>query len=291
MNFAIVIAIISPFIYGFINTFDKYVVSHKVKNTFAYSAVSGVISMLLGLVIALFLTWNNISIYSLIFPALAGICSGVAYYIYFFIMKNSDASYVVGFLYLFPIVVAILSFIFLGEKLPILAYLAVIIILGGIIALSVRAKKIKMGLILLPFIVYILIIGGYEFFIKVATNNVSFLQGLAITIIVSSFTILSGLFSKKIRKDFTKELKNIKYALVSESVTIMALLTLYFSISKLSVTIVSSLGAIQPLAVLIFERIAHSRFGNITKDIKLLPKLGAIILIIIGVILLTIFTT
>jgi hypothetical protein len=114
------------------------------------------------------------------------------------------------------------------------------------------------------------------------------LQGLVITTVTASFTTLCGLFSKKVRKGFVNELKNVKWAFISEFITIIALLTLYFSVSKLPVTLVSSIGATQPLVVLIFEKIAHSRFGKMTKDVKLLPKLGAIILIVLGVILLTV---
>jgi hypothetical protein len=42
----------------------------------------------------------------------------------------------------------------------------------------------------------------------------------------------------------------------------------------------------QPLAVIVFERIAHAKYGNITQDVELLPKLGSILLIVIGIVVL-----
>jgi hypothetical protein len=54
----------------------------------------------------------------------------------------------------------------------------------------------------------------------------------------------------------------------------------------LPATIVSSIAAIQPLAVLIFEKIAQKLFGHMVKDSHILPKLIPISLIVIGVILL-----
>jgi uncharacterized membrane protein len=206
-------------------------------------------------------------------------------------MKNSDASYVIGFLYLFPIVVAVLSFIFLSERLPVLTYIAVALILTGVILLSVRAKKIKAILFFLPLLIYILLLGGYEFFIKVSTNNLNFMQGVAITTFVSGSFILFGLFSRKIRKEFIIEIKNIKFAFINEFIALLGVFTLFFAMSLLPATIVSSIGSIQPLAVIILERLAHKRFGKITIDTRLLPKLIAILLIVIGVIVLSILSS
>ena len=39
----------------------------------------------------------------------------------------------------------------------------------------------------------------------------------------------------------------------------------------LKATIVSSISIVQPLGVLIFEKIGHRYFGNMVKDVKLLP--------------------
>jgi cytochrome c biogenesis protein CcdA len=55
--------------------------------------------------------------------------------------------------------------------------------------------------------------------------------------------------------------------------------------ANLPATIVSSIGAIQPLTVLFFERLFNKRFGGISRDTVLIKKLVPIILIVIGVIL------
>lgn len=291
MNWAIIIAIISPIIFGFMNTFDKFVVAHKVKNTLGYSAVTGIVNVIFGLVLIFFLNWDNTNLSLLIFPILAGFFYGICYYLYFFIMKNHDASYFIGFIYLFPIVVAILSFIFLNERLSVLGYIATILVLTGVILLSVRAKKIKIAMLFLPLFLYILFLGGSEFFIKVSTNNFTFMQGLAIAVLVTGITILCGLFNRQIRKGFVSELKNIKWAFLVESFTLIGTLTLFLAMSFLSATIVTSISSIQPLAVIFFERIAHRHFGKMTKDLELGPKLIAILFIVAGVIIFSIISS
>lgn len=290
MNWGILVAILSPFLFGLMNTFDKYVVSHRIKDSIGYAAVAGLVNVILGLVLIFILDWSNVTAYSLLFPILAGIFSGACYYFYFYIMRSSDASYLIGFAYLFPIVVAVLSFLFLHERLPTVSYLAALVILTGVILLSVRAKKIKLTILIVPLVVYILLLGGYEFFVKVSTLDLSFMQGVALTTLSAGILILLGLFTKRVRVGFFKELKHIRLAFISEFFTLIAVLSLYFAMSILPATVVTSIAATQPLAVLIFERIAHRRFGRMTQDQALLPKLGAVLLIVIGVVVLSVFS-
>jgi len=289
MDWALIAAFLTPLVFAFANVYDKYVVSKKVKDPFSYAAVQGIVVLIFGLIIAVFVSWKDLTFYDVLFPVLAGILYGSIYYIYFFVMKNSDASYVSSFLFLFPIVVAVLSFVFLGERLSLVSYAAIAIILLGVVLFSARVGKIKLKNILVPLIIYVFFIGGYEFFAKVTTNNITFMQGLDITTLAIGVTVLSGLFTKKVRGSFTKEFPNIKWASVSEAINLLGILTIYFAVSRLSVTFVSAVGAVQPLIVLGLEKAAHSAFGNMIEDVKILPKLGAIILIVLGVVLLTVF--
>jgi drug/metabolite transporter (DMT)-like permease len=58
----------------------------------------------------------------------------------------------------------------------------------------------------------------------------------------------------------------------------------------LPATVAASLGATQPLFVVLFEKVAHKTFGKIIKDDSFKSKLGAVALVVIGVILLTFST-
>ncbi len=290
MNWAIVVAIISPLIYAASNILDKYVLSHRVKSPLGYAGIAGIVNICIALFLILLLDWN-ISHSVLIYPIITGILAGACLYFYFYLLKHTDASYIIGFIYLYPIIVALLSYLFLQEQLSFLSYAAIGIILLGIILLSIRAKQNKVGILIIPLAVYILLLGGYEFFVKVTTNNLSFIQGLAIDLLFCGITLVFGLLHPKVRYYFLKELKNFRWAIVGEGFTLLAAFSFFYATSKLPITIVATLGATQPLVVVLFERIAHARFGNITQDIRLVPKLGAIILIVVGVILLSILNS
>ena len=95
-----------------------------------------------------------------------------------------------------------------------------------------------------------------------------------------------GLFNKNIRLGFPRELKNIKWALLTESLTFLGILTTYFAMAGLPATIVSSLAAIQPFAVLVLEYLAIKIGININLENNFSKKIIPILLIVIGAILL-----
>jgi uncharacterized membrane protein len=280
----LIIAIVSPFIYALINVLDKFVVSHHVRNPLSFAIVAGIVNMFFGLVLALFLNWNGISISSLLFPALVGIGFGIQFFLYYHMLSKEDVSNVIGLIYFYPIIVAILSFSFLNEKLSLVSYIGMALIILGAIMLSVRMNKLKTKIALWMISLLIFTVALNEFFIKIATNHLPALNGLAISLIFLGLAIMLGFFHGKTRRGFARELRNIKWALLIESLTFLATFTVYIAIAGLPVTLVASVAATQPLAVVFLERI-FSKYGKkISKDERLLPKLISIGLIVMGII-------
>jgi len=167
----LIFAIISPFIWGFMNVLDKFVISHKVKNSLSFTVVAGIANIAIGILLALFLDWRGISFVDLLSPAIAGSIFGLHFFIYYYALGKEDASNLIGFMYVYPIIVAILSFLFLNEKLSVISYIGICLILLGAVFLSVKAKKIRLKVSLWMIVSLIIIVALYEFFIKVATNS------------------------------------------------------------------------------------------------------------------------
>jgi len=282
----LILAIVSPIIWGFMNVLDKYVVSKKVKRALSFTIVTGVVNLIFGLILILFLKWN-FQLKDYIYPAIAGMLLGSQFFSYYIILKKEDASNLIGIIYLYPVFVALLSYLFLNEKLSLPSYLGMFIILIGVALLSVRMRKIKLVVSFWLIFVMILVCALYEFFIKVATNNLPAINGMAIN---STFTglvvIIPLMLHKKTRQGLAYELRNFKWALLSESLTFLGVITTYLAMAGLPATIVSSVAALQPLSVIIFERAADKYLGKMIRDHLLLPKLIPILLIILGVFLL-----
>ncbi len=271
---------------GFVNIFDKYVVVKRVKNPISFTIIGSIISFIISLILIFILDWTGISYKELIVPVFTGILYGFQVLLYYHFLKKEDTSTLVGFVYTYPLIVAVLSFFFLNEILSITSYIGMILIFSGVLMLSVRLKRIKLKVAVWTIISIILITAIYEFFIKITTLNMPEINGFSIQLFISGLVIFTTFFNKKIRKDFFKELKNFKFAIMIEILTIFATLTIYLAMSGLSATIVTSISALQPLAVLFYERIADKLFGKMQRDHLLLPKLSAISLIVLGVVLL-----
>ena len=286
MTSALFFAIISPFLWGFVNIFDKYIIVKKVRNPISFTTIASIISFIISLILIFLLDWSEISYKAMLVPIFTGILYGFQVLLYYYFLKKEDVSTLVGFVYTYPLFVAILSFFFLNEILSITSYIGMILILTGVLMLSVRLKRIKLKVAVWVIISIILITSIYEFCIKITTLNMPEINGLSIQLLTSNFVVFTTLFNKKIRKDFYKELKNFRFAVLIEILTIFATLTIYLAMSGLSATIVTSISAIQPLAVLFYERIADKIFGKMQRDHLLLPKLSAISLMVLGIILL-----
>ena len=280
------IAIFSSFIWSLMNVLDKYIISHKVKNIFSFAIIAGALNLFIGLILALFLNWNNINLIDLLFPVLVGIIAGSQFFVYYLILQKEDISKVIGLIYFYPVIVAFLSFLFLNERLSLISYVGVSLILLGALLLSINKRKLILNISLWMILLLIFMIGLQEFFIKIATDNLSILNGVSITSIFIGLVIMFGLFNKKTRLDLKFELKNIKWACFSEILTFLGIFTVYISMLYLPATIVSSIGAVQPLFVLFLESFLNKRGLLLTLEKFSLKKVMSILLIVLGVFLL-----
>ena len=286
MNWFIVVAIISPFVWGLMNILDKYVVSHKVKNPLSFAVVAGMVNLAFGIIVSFFADWSTIGIKDIFYPALAGALFGGQFFLYYWMISKEDVSNIIGFVYFYPVVVAFLSFLILHETLSLLSYVGVCVIILGILLLSIRMRKLDFKVAIWMVIVMILVAASYEFLIKMSTTVISEVQGLAISLLSVGSVIMLGWLHPGIRKGVRHEFKNLKWAVLVESMTFLAVLTAYFGMAGMSATIFSSIAATQPVAVLLFEKLFHILGINVCRDESFLPKLVPIGIIVVGVILL-----
>src|SRR3989338_9641003 len=144
MTSALFFAIISPFLWGFVNIFDKYIIVKKVRNPISFTTIASIISFIISLILIFLLDWSEISYKAMLVPIFTGILYGFQVLLYYYFLKKEDVSTLVGFVYTYPLFVAILSFFFLNEILSITSYIGMILILTGVLMLSVRLKRIKL---------------------------------------------------------------------------------------------------------------------------------------------------
>ena len=285
LGIALIIAIVAPFIWGFMNILDKYVVSVKIKNPTSFAVMAAIVNIIYGLILALFLNWKGLGISLLVPSIIAGTLYGIQYFIYYQILKKEDASSVIGLFYTYPLLVALLSFLFLNEVISSMSYLGVILVILGALILTLRMKKIGWKTSLWMLGLLILDTAVAEFLMKVATNNLPALNGVSVSVVFMGVIVLFALFSKSVRIAFRKEIRNFRWAFLNEFFNFLGIITIYLGMSVISATVFTAMAAIQPLAVLIYEKLLFSG-SQISRDRKLWPKLIGILLIVLGIILL-----
>ena len=92
-------------------------------------------------------------------------------------------------------------------------------------------------------------------------------------LICIGLTLELALFHKDTRNGVPAEFKNLKWVLLGQSLAFGGMATLYFAMAGLPATIVSTIAATQPLAVLFLEKLAHSFGIKMCSDERLLSKL------------------
>ncbi len=286
MTTALVFALLAPLVWGVMNVLDKYVVSKKVRHPIGFAIVAMLMNLLFGALLALFLDWSAVSLRDVLFPAAAGVLLGLEFFFYYFLLRKDDVSHLIGFVYVYPLLIVLLSFFFLNEVLNLAGYLGVFLILSGAVMLSLRVQKLKLRVGAWMIGMMVVIVASYEFLIKVATTELPVLNGVAIDAIAIGLTSVPLLFYSKTFRAFLAEVRNAKWAVATELLTFSAVACTYFAMEGLPATFVASVGAAQPLAVVALENIVARHVGRFEHDHKLLPKLGAIVSIVAGVALL-----
>jgi drug/metabolite transporter (DMT)-like permease len=286
MIISLIFVIVCPFAYAFVNIFDKYVVSYRIKRPLGISALSFIPLSIVGLILVFFSNWTNTSPRDLISPIIGGVMVGVQYFVYYWTMRREDASSFSGMTYFYPVIVALMSFLILNERLGLISYIGLAVVTFGVVKLSMNsaASKSKSFFGFFLILINILLIAVYEFSAKITTTNLPIINGIAVTTLVSGLAIIPFIGFKNIRKDFFFEMRNLKWVFAAEAFTLFATVTLFLALWNLSATIVSAIASVQPLIVLFYERIAEKKLSKISKHRLLFPKLIPIILIILGVI-------
>jgi len=288
MSITFIFVLLAPITYGLVNIIDKYFCSKKIRNPFSYAVVVGMAHIIIGTIIASFLSWDNIPASALIYPAIIGCLYAAMVLIYYYALFNEDVSEVVAIDNSYPIIVAILSFFILHENIGVLGYIALALIILGVINLEKRMEKIHLDMKIWVLILMPIITGLQEFIIKLSTESISEFNALAINSLVAGTIIIFAIFLKKTREDFHHDIKNIWFALLNESLTVLAILFIFLAMKYYPATIVSAFDAIGPLFVLLIEKVILTKIDGVTKDKALKPKLEGVLLIIIGFVMMTV---
>jgi drug/metabolite transporter (DMT)-like permease len=287
MNSGMLFAVLEPFFWGLADISHKYIISHKIRNGMSYLVIWGGVQLAGGIILASLLDWKGVTFTALIFPFCSGLLYGIESFLYITILKTEEVSHVLGFIYLYPAVTALLSWAFLHEVHGPVTYTGVLLVIIGVTFLSIKLGR--QGITFKTFGLLLLIgtmIGVHVFLIKMATIRLGELQGISIDITALGATLMLALFSAPVRRSVPGDIRHLPWVLIG-NIEVLGLACGYFAMARLPATIVSSIGALQIVVVIIFEHFLERRRGKGSNtyfgERRLFPKLVPLSIIMAGV--------
>jgi drug/metabolite transporter (DMT)-like permease len=269
LNHWLIIAFIAPFFWALVNIIDVYFVEEIYENEYDGTVITGLSQIIPWLIVpytGLVIPEAKI----IILAMLAGFCLVTAYFFYFkTLFITSDATLIQILWNILAILVPILAFLFLREKLTFIQYSGIIVTFLGAMYLTMdeNIKEKNMWKVVSIMIGAIIFFSLMMIFTRVVYENTSFLGGI---MFFSLGAIMAGLFFYilRIKKHGKGNLVNIgkKYFiwfLLAEGLTLAGIMTSQRAIDiSPAVSFVAVVESIQPAFIIISSGIIYLLLKN-----------------------------
>ena len=136
-----VFAVASSFTFALVSVLDKLLISDYVANSKVFVATVGIAQILLGLFALPFALDSPYPITAVLIALLSGVFSGAYLVAMFIIMESQDVSRVVPVVSTYPVFVALLAYLFLGESVTPFAWICVIVTVAGAALVSLAPSS------------------------------------------------------------------------------------------------------------------------------------------------------
>src|SRR3989344_1719749 len=137
-------ALATPTLYSFTNFVDKFLIEKKIKDPIAITALAGLASGFIGLILGFFKGFENIGLSQTAILLFAGIL--LIFYLipYFEAMKMEDASRIVPLYQFIPVFTLIISGLILQEHLNTRQIVGLLLVVAA--GFLISAKKVEGGI-------------------------------------------------------------------------------------------------------------------------------------------------
>jgi len=234
---------------------DKYVLTTHMQDPFSYQ-------LLYTITQAPILLLPMFTSISFVFPwFVLGIVGGFGAYfgfiLYFRAMVIEEASTVIALLYISPIFVLPLAYIFLEEILSLPSYIGVVFLVFGALFISYRKEKGKkpvispaLGLILASAVVW----AGYEVLTKYVLNAIEYTSYLFWNFIGTAMIGLSLFCFPKTRGSFISDIQKLSktvhfWRIINTSLSFFAIVFYYIAVSGGPISLVAAALSLEPFFV------------------------------------------
>jgi len=290
-------ALVSSAILAIVNVVDSHLISKRLPSVHSYLLILGFMVLIVSaVIIILFPLPDPLDNTSLVMAILSGVLRAVSVYIMFYTLKKEDVSMVIPIVNSYPIMVSLLAMPILGEFIGALQWIAIIIVVSGVILASFRSDSGSritwsgsvMSLLLASSLFYAL----SEVMAKYALAVISPWQMYSISHFSIAFVFLIIALRPHIFKELARHQKRNSAIIIvafNETIAVAAVVLLYWAMTRGPVSLVSAVASTRPVFVFICALII-SRFSGFlleqqaSKSILLL-RFMAITMIVGGVVI------
>lgn len=181
---------------GLLSVLDKTVIHRYARMPYLQPLVIGITMMLIGLpLLAVTGIPPSATTESILWALASGVCYGLGTHILVYTLYRQEVSRVIPVYQTYPIFTALIAFVFLGERLDAVEWLAMLAVVGGAVLLSFRRDESGCGFLLdRAFIVLIVgsaIEGSSFVFGKSAVNELPVLFTHALRLLAIGSVLLA----------------------------------------------------------------------------------------------------
>ncbi|CAI8368371.1 MAG: Uncharacterised protein [Chloroflexota bacterium] len=301
----ILIACLSAFLMGIVNVFDKIIPTKFSSHYKTYPLSIGIIGLPITLLLLIaVIPFSHTTLSGVMLIILSGCLFGLHATIILRALYATEASRLFPVVHTHPLFTAFIAFFLLGEFLSLFQWIAILIIMSGVVVISINPSKGRSGnglllKALLPIVVSSAILGTSNAVLKPALESSSVILTHAIRLIILFLILIAFNLNKTTWADITVWWRQKKGALrlvtTNELIAQVALIASVWAISLGPVSLVSAIlsasGLVTVATVLILGKYVNS---IVNEDITLSSisfKICGTLFIIIGVIVITLTGT
>jgi drug/metabolite transporter (DMT)-like permease len=290
-------AVLSAALLGMVHVVDSHLISKRMPSFKTYLLVVGIFIFLVSITLAfLFPLPPNVGFWPLFIAALSGMTRAASVLIMLYLMKKEEVSVVIPIANTYPIFVALIAIPTLNETLNSLQWVAIVIVVFGVLLTSVRLRKETqiswLGKPVILLLVSSILWAVSDIMTKYALEYVSSWNMYWISHLILPLAFFTISFRPSVFREimnYQKRNSSVIILALNESMAVTALVLFYWSMQRGPVSLVAAIYSIRPLFVFIYAVII-SRFSSFlleehTGRSTLLLRFIAISLIVGGVIL------
>ena len=262
MNWASV-AILSTATFAVVNTIDSHLLSKRMPGLRAFLLLVSIFHLFYGLLSFYLVPLpEGIGIWPVLVAVVSGIFRTIAVTIILYNLQKEEVSRVIPVVYTYPIFVAIMAVLFMGETLGYLQWLAIIIVVAGAVMVSVRqspsGSTIWLGKPLLLLFGSSLLLAMADVTSKYALAYISFWNMFSLTAFcISGIFLLVSMRPRILSQLSSMERRNSAIALLAfnETLAPVGIVLLFWALDRGLVSLVSTIASSRPVFVVIFALI------------------------------------